>query len=45
MKKGRGEGGGERESQVDSSLSMEPEVGLDLRPWDHDLNENQELDA
>ena len=35
-----------RESQEDSLLlSMEPDSGLDPRTRDHDLRQNQELDA
>lgn len=36
---------GERESQPDSMLSMDPDVGLNLTTWDYDLRWNEELDA
>ena len=29
---------GEDEGQADSLLSVGPDVGLSLTPWDHDLN-------
>ena len=30
--------GTQGEGEADSLLSKEPDVGLDLRTWDHDLN-------
>ena len=36
---------GEKESLVDSLLSVELHTGLILRPGDHDLSWNQELNA
>ena len=46
----RARGAGEGEGQADSALSAEPNVGLSIWdliswPWDHDLSQNQELDA
>ena len=40
-----GEGKIIRESQTDSPLSGEPELGPLLQPGDHDLNQNKDLDA
>ena len=47
-----GAGGGaetEKESQAESPLSLEPDMGqmqgLISWPWNHDLSQNQELDA
>ena len=31
------------EGEADSLPSREPDVGLDPRPWDHDLNRRQML--
>jgi len=44
MSRGRGR---ERGSQADSTLSMEPDMGLGSAslPWVHDLSQNQESDA
>ena len=43
---GRPVGEGERErSQVDPGLSVEPAVGLNPTPGDHDMSQNQELDT
>ena len=36
---------GERGSQKDSLLSMEPNLGAISWPWDHDLSWNQESDT
>ena len=35
----------ERESQLGSTPSAEPEGGLVSPPWDHDLSQNQESDV
>ena len=35
----------ERESEADSILSTEPNVGLDTKPGDHDLSQNQDVDT
>lgn len=40
-RRGRGRG---KEAQAEFPLSVEPDVGLVSRPWDHDLSGNQELD-
>ena len=38
-----GKGYKERETENPSTDSAEPDVGLELmKPWDHDLNQNQE---
>ena len=41
----QGEQQEERESQADSVLSAEPDVGLISQPWDHKLSWNQEPDT
>ena len=43
--KGGVEGEERRELQIDASLSTEPDPGFNPRPTDHDLSQNQELDA
>lgn len=35
----------ERKFETDSVLSVEPDQGSILQSWDHDPNQNQELDA
>ena len=39
---GGAEGEGERESQADFLLSVEPHTGSISQPWDQDLSQNQE---
>ena len=36
------EGAAEGEGKADSPLSREPNIGLDSRPWDHDLSRRQQ---
>ena len=37
--------GTETEGQADSVQNVKPDAGLDLWLWDHDMSQNQELDA
>ena len=42
VRDGVGEAEGERESQVESPLSMVPDTGLHLKTLGHNLGQNQE---